>query len=365
MTYNVTIKNENANLIAFKALQVQYETILIQYQTAKDNYTNALTIDVMNPCKIYSSTSTGISQACFNKIWSDQKCTTTAPVVNATAKYSDLLSWTFGKSTSLVASDKTLCYGSTTKPNLNTNATAVSSSHNSDFVNVSKSTWTAATGATTSATTAATNDECIQTCAANVACSGTTYNTATATTLNCSSVIGSGILTSTPSVSTNTALIPQITNFLLILQKINTQLMGIIDSIEVYLNTMQPNLDIESSYLSDLSAFQIKFKEDYTTLVADRDNIADLLEKHDNILAEYNEKSLFANRENNSLRLWTIGAIVIVIFLIKYGFGFDSPAINTIFLITVIVLIGLTLSNPTGFIGLGILFLLFLSFIIN
>ena len=350
-----------AKLLEIKTLQTEYTTKLSAYGIAKENYILALQNNTLNPCKSYSLTSTGISQACANKIWSDQKCTTTTtPTVISTSTFTDLLTNAFTKSKSIVAADKTLCYGTVVNPVLNTSLAAVSSAHNSDFISISSSTWT---GISTTTTTAATSDACIQTCAANTAGTGSTYTTAA--TNNCSSVIGTGIKTSTPLVSTNTALIPQLTDYLLTLNALNSILTTIIDTIEIKLTTLQPFLTRVNDQLSDLVQFQKDFKADYINLLADRREIDELLSKYNDVSADYDDKSLFANRENNSLRIWTIAAIIMFIFLIKYSFGLDSPAINTIFWLTVIVLLGLTLSNPMGFIGLGILCLIFLSFIIN
>lgn len=343
-------------------LQSEYKTKFTAYDTAKTNYTNSLALSALNPCSTYSSWATNISQECANKIWSDQKCTTNAPVVAIATTFRDLVSNAFTTSKSIAAADKTLCYGTTTNPIFNASTVAVSSAHNSDFISKSSSTWTVkpGTAATVSVTTVSGIDECIQKCAANTACTGSTYNTSTANI--CSSIIGPGILT--PSVATNKAIIPKITDNLLTLNTLNTELMGIIDSIERELIKIQPNLDIENAKLLDTSLFETGFRADYETLLADRTKIANLLANYNDISITYDEKSLFADRENNSLHVWTIGTIIIFIFLIKYTFGLDSPAINTIFWITVIVLLGLTLSNPTGFIGLGILCLIFLSFII-
>ncbi len=352
-----------AGLLEIKTLQTQYTNTISAYQIAKNNYINALAVDISNPCKSYSLTSTGVSQACYNKIWSDQKCTTAAPTVTASSTFTQLLTDAFNKSKSAAAADKTLCYGTNTNPVLNTAATAVSSARNSNFITVPRSTWTIGSGATASSSTAATSDVCIQTCAANTACTGATYTTSASN--NCVSVIGNGILTSTPSVSTNNALIPQITSYLFTLKKLNTELTGIIDSLEVKLQALQPKLDEVNSKLLDTSLFETGFRDDYEELVADRSNIAQLLAKHNDVMASLNERSLFANRESSSLQIWTIGAIVVFILLIKNLFGWDSPAINTIFWLTIIVLLGLTLSNPTGFIGMGILFLVFLMFFIN
>jgi hypothetical protein len=328
------------------------------YVIAKENYIIALQNNTLNPCKSYSLDSTGISQACANKIWSDQKCTTSAPTITSTSTFTDLLTNAFTKSKSIIAADKTLCYGTVVNPVLNTSSSAVSSAHNSDFIPITSSTWTGTTSATI--TTAESRDACIQTCAANTACTGSTYNT---TTNNCSSVTGFGIKTA--SSAANTALIPQLTNYLLTLNTLNTTLMGIIDNIENKLTAIQPYLTRENERLLDTSLFETGFRADYATLIADRSKIAEQLANYNNVSSEYDEKTLFANRENNSLRIWTIAGVIMLIFIIKYTFGLDSPAINTIFWITVIVLLGLTLSNPMGFIGLGILFLLFLSFIIN
>jgi hypothetical protein len=350
-----------SGLLEIKTLQTQYTNTLSSYQTAKDNYINALAANSANPCKSYSLTSTGVSQACYNKIWSDQKCTTTAPTVTTASTFIELLNLAFNKSKSSLAADKTLCYGTTTNPVLNMAATAVSSARNSEFITVPKSVWAATATATTSLTTAATSDACIQTCAANVACTGATYNTSNK---NCTSIIGNGLLVDSTN-NFHTVLIPSLTNYLLTLQKLNTGLTRIIDLIEVKLLALQPKLDEVNSKLLDTSLFETGFRDDYEELLDDRSNIAQLLEKHNDILAELNERSLFTNREHNSLRIWTIGAIIVFIFLIKNLFGLDSPAINTIFWLTIIVLLALTLSNPTGFIGMGILFLVFLMFFIN
>jgi hypothetical protein len=316
----------------------------------------------MNPCKTYLSSTTNISQQCYDKIWADQKCTTPPGTLTSAAAYSSILNWVFTKSKTNTDVDKLSCYGSSTSSILNTSPTAVSSSHNSDLISVPGKTWTAGTGATTVLSTTGTLAACMQTCVDDISCTGSTYDSTASLSNNCSLVRGPGILSS--SVAANTAIIPQLTSYLLVLKSLNDELIALIDNIESKLTAMDSNLAAETAQLLDTSSFEVGFRADYASLITDRDNIAELLAKHDDVLAAYDEKSLFANRENNSLRLWTIGAIVIVIFLIKIGFGLNSPAINTIFWTTVIVLIGLTLSNPTGFIGLGILFLIFLSFII-
>jgi hypothetical protein len=246
------------------------------------------------------------------------------------------------------------------------NALDNSITYPSDFVSISNSKWTAVSETTTATTltTAADRNACINTCAADTACTGSTYTTSA--TNNCSSIRGPGIIT--PSISNSIALIPQLTNYLITLNTLNTlnaTLIASMDSLEDALDSIQPNLVEENNNLLDSSEFQQNFKIDYEKLLGERNDIAELLANYNDVSSKYDEKTLFASRENNSLRIWTIGTVIMLIFIIKYAFGLDSPAINTIFWITVIVLLGLTLSNPTGFIGLGILFLIFLSVIIK
>jgi hypothetical protein len=246
------------------------------------------------------------------------------------------------------------------------NALNDSISHPSDFVSISNSKWTAVSETTTATTltTATDINACINTCSADTACTGSTYTTSA--TNNCSSVRGPGIITST--ISNSIALIPKVTNLLIALNNLNTlnaTLMALIDSIENALESIQPDLVEENNNFLDSSDFQKNLKIEYENLLKERSKIAELLANYNDVSSIYDEKTLFASRENNSLRIWTIGTVIMLMFFIKHVFGLDSPSINAIFWITIIVLLGLTLSNPTGFIGLGILFLIFLSFIIK
>jgi len=64
-----------STLIQLETLKKEYENTLQQYQEAFKNYIVTLKKDIENPCGNYNKNSTGISQACYNKIWNDQGCT--------------------------------------------------------------------------------------------------------------------------------------------------------------------------------------------------------------------------------------------------------------------------------------------------
>ena len=67
-----------SSLINVESLQKEYDVVLQKYQEAGKNYMNSIQSNVSDEtaCKDYSSTSTGISDACYTKIWKDQGCTT-------------------------------------------------------------------------------------------------------------------------------------------------------------------------------------------------------------------------------------------------------------------------------------------------
>jgi hypothetical protein len=68
-------------LINVESLQKEYEVVLQKYQEAGKNYMNAIKTNITDntACKDFSWNSKGISQACYDKIWTDQGCTTTPP----------------------------------------------------------------------------------------------------------------------------------------------------------------------------------------------------------------------------------------------------------------------------------------------
>jgi hypothetical protein len=72
-----TIKNA---LLRVHILEKEYDIYLKQYEEAYKNYINILNTS-SNPCEKYKLESKGVSQECYNKIWSDQGCTTKAPTI--------------------------------------------------------------------------------------------------------------------------------------------------------------------------------------------------------------------------------------------------------------------------------------------
>jgi len=67
------------------SLEMEYSTVLKMYEEAYKNYSetlkNYVSIVEEDTCGTFASTSTNISQACYDKIWKDSGCTTKAPVM--------------------------------------------------------------------------------------------------------------------------------------------------------------------------------------------------------------------------------------------------------------------------------------------
>ena len=77
---NTNTKNSTAILLA--NLKAQFQTDLIAYKQAVADYMEVLQ-NGKNPCESYTSSSIGLSQACYDKIWKDQGCTTQPQDVNS------------------------------------------------------------------------------------------------------------------------------------------------------------------------------------------------------------------------------------------------------------------------------------------
>ena len=61
----------NNSILRVQTLEKEYDLFLKQYQEAYKNYINILNTS-SNPCEKYKLESKGVSQECYNKIWSDE-----------------------------------------------------------------------------------------------------------------------------------------------------------------------------------------------------------------------------------------------------------------------------------------------------
>jgi hypothetical protein len=360
-------------LTQFRALLSEYETKFTTYTQIKDTYIDELQkVNGGNPCGTYSGTFNPVSQSCYNKIWSDHKCTTTAPTVDSTKTFSELVTYVFGISKS--ADQKTLCYGAAPAPPaidnriINTDNNPIANGRDANFATKINNTWDRTTGSIVSSGATGSVDDCLQACASRSGCTGATYDTTSTTTKTCSLVVGSGKLTATEAKDgKKTAIYMKLSDFSNQLNASYQELFTIITNLEAKRTEIQRLIGDGTGSgimyeLNTLTENELRIK--YEDLNTEKSILRELLNNRNVIEASYKSENNMVHDEKIRLRFWSIIAVIIVLFFIKYFFGFDSLSINVIFFITIFIVLGLTLSSPSGFAAMGILFLVFLVLIL-
>lgn len=233
---------------------------------------------------------------------------------------------------------------------------------NTDFMTIPKNTFTG-TPLGLSIQTANLNS-CLTACVSNAECSGATFvsTTSSAPFNNCSLVKGNDGQLNSVNNNNKTAIIPKLTNYLLILNKINGDLIIKMNQIRDTGNLLLPYLNNTNTQLFSSDP---AFKAEYENLMAQKKKISDALANYNTIEAIRTEEYNSVHNENISLRFWSIIALFVILYIVKNFFGFDSPSINAVFWIIVFIVLGLSLNNPMGFVTMGALLLVFLLLAIN
>lgn len=227
----------------------------------------------------------------------------------------------------------------------------------SDFISIPQKTWQGDNLGL--ATKTVDLNSCLQSCVSNAECSGATYDSTVSTSssfTNCSLIKGNGTI-NTDGNSNKTAIVPKLSYYLSILNKLNSDLI-------MKMNQMRDTGNLLLPYLNDstskLNSSDPAFRTEYDNLMEQKRQIAESLKNYNSIESLRNENYNFVHNENSRLRLWAIIALFVVLYIIKYFLGLDSPSINAVFGIIVFLTLGLGLSNPIGFATMGGLLLVFL-----
>ena len=352
-------------LLCTAALEAEYDTVLSQYQEAYANFINLLTKYTSNPC-LNSFHSSNVSQQCYNQIWSDQGCTTTAPTVPQDKRYSQLVQDTrditinaASTISSTAATDKTKCYG--ILPSGTATPTPKSAAVYSTTVNSTlekpNSTWTPTGNGTTISTpsTTTTPATCNTGCASYSQCSAAVFDSQTN---KCQFYMGDGTITSDSTTASKTVYITILTAHKIV-YNLKTRLQNIIDELKT--KSADPTL---KSYIDGNNKDYIVQKDllesKYDLLVADNITVNNSLNQYNTANTELNEQKGFVKQQHLSYRFWTIIAIIIFIIVMKMVLGIDSPSGNIMIWTTVIVLACFSLSKPSGFAIMVLILFIFL-----
>lgn len=352
--------NINNSTLKISTLEKEYDLYLKQYEEAYKNYINILNTS-SNPCENYQLSSKGVSQECMNKIWSDQGCSTKAPTMNDFLKnqtYDTLVKIFYAGATEPGKYHRESCYGNSTNYTTKTTPTY---SLGKEFNELPGRTWWGTYGIKEG--TVGTKEECISMCASNKSCSGATFNPVKR---YCWARGGDGTVTA--GMGTDIAIIPKMKSILLTLSDLNNKLMSINNNLRSETNKIKPIFEKDKQNNEEQKNI---FDQYYNELYYDKTEMAKLLNEYNSVEAELNDQTLFVNRENFSLRLWTLGAIILCFIVFKKMNGSDENVnvntdsiINKVFLLFIFISI-FTINKPVGLAIMGILLISFLIYKIN
>lgn len=238
-----------SSLIKVETLQQEYEVTLQQYEEACKNFTNILqteseTAATNMPCQEFSSDSIGISQACYDKIWIDQGCTTQPPNADESwAKeqtFETLINDSYAWATMTDDEHRKGCYGDST--NYTTNTSPVNPNdeistpiNNIEYAALKGRSWWGKSGI--SEKEVSTQEECEALCSNDSNCSGATFNPVKR---YCWTRTGDGNLVS--GEDDNYALIPKKKAALIVMKSLNEKLLDLNTKISDEMENINPEV---------------------------------------------------------------------------------------------------------------------------
>ena len=338
-------KNINEALIKLDTLEKEYEVVLQQYQEAFNNYINTLQTTESNPCFNFKSDTKGVSQACYDKIWHDQGCITSAPDANSDWARNETLDGLVQDSylwaTETDDSHRKGCYGDST--NYTTATAPVQPNANTvDFVSLPGRSWWGTAALKEGAVT--TEEDCKSMCASDEKCSGATFNPVKK---YCWTRTGDGNLTS--SEDNDSALIPKQKATLLVLKGLNEKLIQLNQQISSQMQQIEP--DVNKTNEENMEKQQ-QLNEYYNKLLEQKIEMEKQLQEYYSIDQNNEEQGLFVNQKNVSYRFWTVITAIIILITLKKMLGGGDISVSIIFWLVIIVLLiflSYSLDTPSGF----------------
>ena len=198
-------------------------------------------------------------------------------------------------------------------------------------------------------------------CASNKSCTGATFNPVKR---YCWTRGGNGSVTA--GMGSDIALIPKIKSVLLTLSTLNAKLISINQELRAETNKIKPIYEEDKELNEEQKNI---FDQYYDELYYDKMEMEKLVNEYNSIEAELNDQTLFVNKENLGLRLWTLVAIILCFIVFKKMKGSDenlnmNSIIDKVFLLFIFLSI-FAINKPVGFATMGILLISFLIYKLN
>jgi hypothetical protein len=305
-----------------------------------------------NPCANYTKDSKGISQYCYNKIWTDQGCITPEQNVNNgylnKQTFDGVVNDSFQWATLTDDNHRKGCYGNSTNYSTKTSPVYPDTSDTSTNKNNNKSYFSALKGrtwwgaASLSEGPASTQAECETMCANSDKCSGATFNPVKR---YCWTRTGDGIITT--GQDDDYALISQQREALSAMKGLNDKLLDLNNQIaSEFINPEVKQQDI------DKNVKQQQLNVSYQKLLNQKIEIDKQLQEYYSIEQDEMNQTLYTNSQNVSLKFWVLITCLVLLVTIKQFFGSGSPPFSVtiwLFIIIVLIILAYTLNTPTGF----------------
>lgn len=304
------MSSNKLNTMDLENLQQQYSDLLIKYKASVSEYILFLNEESKKPCLNYTSTSKGISQDCYDYIWSRSGCSTNAPSASSSwaqgQTLNDLIYDSFLWATMTDQQHRTGCYGNSTSysnetsPNYNINQPELVSIQGQAYLGTDSA----------GQSTATTLQDCIASCASNSKCTGATF-------ISNKCDIRTGDSEITTSSNDSYAIIPKSKQLLLNIENINQQLLNINkeinDKIEIYQPEYYKNTENGKTQTQQLLA-------NYENLTKERESILEMLNQYETLDRTDQQNQIKITQNYYSYILLVILAIAVLYLLYKFSF---------------------------------------------
>jgi len=193
--------------------------------------------------------------------------------------------------------------------------------------------------------------DCENMCATNPKCTGATFNSVNR---YCWTRTGNGTLS--PTSSNNVAILPTVKGCVVTLNALNNQLIKINRELTQLIETTNSQLVAEETKTNNSKQQLHKY---YAQLLKERLQMAKILEEQKTIDEETASQSLYVSSQNNTFRLWSLLACILLLVTINKLYGKDPSIFKASFILMIFLLIAsFSLNTGTGFMTWLILILI-------
>jgi hypothetical protein len=351
---------QNSSAIKLQALEKEFDVVMKMYEEAYNNYTANLSkntkVKEEDTCASYTGSSVGISQECYDKIWKDAGCTSTAQSADSDFVKTQTLDFLKQDSEQFATLNDEEhnqgCYGSNEKP-----PTQSTQSTENTVYNVLKGrTFWGTSGIKEGPVNSV--DECKNMCIESK-CTGATYN---ASKNYCWARKGDRAVSA--GLSEESAIIPQLKQDATVLKMLNDKLIKLNSEINVQLKEVYGTTDAneiqgqqveqgpkgQQGQSSETHTSKRKrVAEQLKQLTDEKGKIHKYIKNIDEINAQYDGSDMYVTQAHASYTLYFVIAIIIFALVIQN---------NMFSIITVILLLLIVTVNTTIFSMIAIFLLL-------